>query len=173
MNNGIWNKERGPQGELGPVGPTGPAGPVFDGTTPLSELTVNGISNLNGITTISDDLKLTGGFLSFNSGGKSAFVDVSQPSIYRSSTNTGSAPFDQIGNLVYEGRGDASGRGHYFITGGTGPQAVELYILEGESTFNGALSIEGTVTMSGLPTSDPVSAGVLWNSSGTVMISAG
>ncbi len=52
MNNGIWNKERGPIGITGDTGPIGPAGPVFDGTTPLDELTVNGTSDLNGLTTI-------------------------------------------------------------------------------------------------------------------------
>jgi hypothetical protein len=48
MNNGIWNKERGPIGDTGSPGPIGPDGPVFDGSTPLNLLTVNGITTLNG-----------------------------------------------------------------------------------------------------------------------------
>jgi hypothetical protein len=43
MNNGIWNKERGP---IGITGDTGPIGPSWDGQTPLSELTIQGSSRL-------------------------------------------------------------------------------------------------------------------------------
>jgi hypothetical protein len=51
MNNGIWNKERGPIGDTGSTGPIGPDGPVFDGSTPLDELTVNGPSIFAGNVT--------------------------------------------------------------------------------------------------------------------------
>lgn len=38
---------------------------------------------------------------------------------------------------------------------------------------SGPQTLSGTVTLTGLPTSDPGNAGELWNDSGTVKISAG
>jgi hypothetical protein len=62
MNNGIWNKERGPIGEDGIQGPIGPA---WDGQTPLSELTITNIADFQtaGISllktvTVNSQLKL-------------------------------------------------------------------------------------------------------------------
>ena len=58
-----------------------------------------------------------------------------------------------------------------FTTNGS----VDLYydnVKKVETTSAGA-TITGTLTISALPTSDPTSAGALWNSSGTVKVSAG
>ena len=38
---------------------------------------------------------------------------------------------------------------------------------------DGPQELTGTLTLSGLPTADPVAAGQLWNDAGTVKISAG
>ena len=40
-------------------------------------------------------------------------------------------------------------------------------------TVDGGAKVTGTLTITGLPTSDPSAAGQLWNDSGTVKVSAG
>jgi len=84
--------------------------------------------------------------------------------------------------------GAASGEVPYVqISGqGTGLSQVDMQMavdntVEGQFNFTGAgsysfdndIEITGTVKITALPTSDPSDAGALWNSSGTVMVSAG
>ena len=54
-------------------------------------------------------------------------------------------------------------------TSGTDTNAIEIVSSAGSIT----LSAGGNITLTGLPTSDPGSAGALYNSSGTIKISSG
>ena len=54
-------------------------------------------------------------------------------------------------------------------TSGTDTNAIEIVSSAGSIT----LSASGNITLTGLPTSDPGSAGALYNSSGTIKISSG
>jgi hypothetical protein len=280
MNNGIWNKERGPIGVTGDTGPIGPDGPVFDGSTPLDELTVNGLTELNSgtanttlaltssdascslimsddTTTLVSTLVKTGNALSINGSGGNVLIKsfTDNGDLLQVGSNTNSSA--SLGRVALYGTNFNAYLSHYaykgsetnysirmesdgdlrlnaitgkavsitnnnsivatfsgtdisllkpvtisdFLSvdyssvGGTVAQFINndsngygilvklpnnttggQYILEarvGSSTTRFKVAADGNVFMPGLPTSNPNSAGALWNSSGTVMISAG
>jgi hypothetical protein len=231
MQQGIWNKEEGPIGLTGDTGATGPAGPVFDGSTPLDELTVNGISDLNGITTTDGLVRTTIsqayqagvlGFTDTNNGFlfrpprvgnqqahlfetfagadilslkedlsanfKGNIVQTSGVISARSGENTlhtfgraflgGVAGVASFSNLLFtditEVANTQDNNGTTSINAKTGQNIVfkKNNSLVGKIT-DAAFEFGLSVKMTALPTSDPVSAGALWNDSGTVKISAG
>ena len=79
-------------------------------------------------------------------------------SVFRSNSNVGAAPFDQVGNLVLMPRPTA-GR--------------SLDIVTGLSKTHTLRCQDGQVIMPNLPTSDPAIANALWNDGGTLKISSG
>ena len=84
------------------------------------------VVNENGRLSLSNQLRLAGGLTNASGeivitagSGRDSFADNAATHIYNSDVNTGSYPFDQIGNLILEARGDASGRGIALVTGTT------------------------------------------------------
>lgn len=114
-----------------------------------------GLSATGTLQTGSGGATNSSGELIFAGGGRDAVADTPLPRIYRTAVNTGAYPFNQIGNLVIEARGDAAGRGVAILTGTTptvrlmaddlghlgagvtGPTAI-LHIKAGTATANTA-----------------------------------
>jgi hypothetical protein len=141
---------------------------VYDGirfqllSVPLN-LSLKSLITSGGLTIGDDQLMFEGGKIAFRN-------NDSHPSLYRSNTSSGSAPFSAYGNLVLESRA-MSGLGVFVVTGATPAVAMEVDSSQNIIMPNGRVKIGGAATITPDTDADDIVIDTGWSATGLTIAS--